>query len=345
MRLAGKTLAQCQAALRRGTIESLSRALRRARIPTKKVDRRGRPRLITATKLRRLNICRLSLLSKKPGMEVTLSMVKKAARVSCDDTTVSRALKHLGVAWRKPRVKPQRTEDQIKARKCWCKKYQKPKKGFWENCVFIDCKKFDMALSKAQRIRQNRLRIRGVLRTRGEGLEPSMTKPSATKHRAALPSAHVFAAVFDGRVRVFRYIVGRWNAAEAVASYDALQSALRKRRPAASKATIVEDNDPAGFKSRAGIERKREHKMNVISLPPYTPELQPLDYSLWRAIESKVASKLETKKRKLSVKEFKQLLQRTAYSLPTSVVQAAVEAMPRRVLAILQADGKDIQID
>ena len=51
------------------------------------------------------------------------------------------------------------------------------------------------------------------------------------------------------------------------------------------KFTIVEDGDRKGFQSTKGKQAKEEMKITPLILPPRTPSLMPLDYSLWKQID------------------------------------------------------------
>jgi len=132
-------------------------------------------------------------------------------------------------------------------------------------------------------------KVRGVHRTRAEGIKPELTKPNIRKHRYPPgASAHVLAGVSNDRIVVWRYIFGRWNAATACKLYAGpILKALQKVAPERHSWTLVEDNDPAGFKARAAITLKQSLHINCLSLPPYSPDLMPLDYSLWHEIEKR----------------------------------------------------------
>ena len=44
--------------------------------------------------------------------------------------------------------------------------------------------------------------------------------------------------------------------------------------------TVLEDNDPTGFKSTAGKNAKRESKIKVFAIPKRSPDLNVCDYAL-----------------------------------------------------------------
>ena len=47
--------------------------------------------------------------------------------------------------------------------------------------------------------------------------------------------------------------------------------------------SVIEDNDPAGYKSRAGVDAKKKAGIAADSLPKRSPDLNVLDYALWNA--------------------------------------------------------------
>ena len=49
---------------------------------------------------------------------------------------------------------------------------------------------------------------------------------------------------------------------------------------------IAEDNDPTGYKSGLGKAAKRAVGIKTIEWPRYSPDLMPLDFSLWTNVPS-----------------------------------------------------------
>lgn len=331
------------------TVDNLRHALAGRTHRRSGPERRGRPKKITRIKLRALDKARKALQKESKGMrEVTLQMVKKRARVKADDTTVARALKaDLGIQWRSPREKPQRTPQQDEARMAWCSTRMHLKEEYWLSKVhmYIDCKKFQLPLHTRHRQVKASLKVRGVLRKRSEGLVRHLTKPSPTRHRATSGApAWVLAGVMGDRIRVWHYISTRWNAKTAAEAYSGpIANALRAHHPGARKWRILEDNDPAGFKSRAAQNVKEELGIEELSLPPYSPDLQPLDYSLWRAVEERAAKAIGD--RTVSADQYRKTLRLAALRLPAEVVRAAVADMPQRIKMIFEAKGGHIAKD
>ena len=64
--------------------------------------------------------------------------------------------------------------------------------------------------------------------------------------------------------------------------------ALRKHRKAKRRYTIVEDNDPTGYKSNAAKAAKKDLGIEPIEFPAYSPHLNPLGFGLWDEAEARM---------------------------------------------------------
>ena len=63
-------------------------------------------------------------------------------------------------------------------------------------------------------------------------------------------------------------------------------SILKKKRGIKDTYIIAEDNDPTGYKSTLGVEAKAEVNIHAIRWPRYSPDLMPLEFSLWESINA-----------------------------------------------------------
>ena len=106
---------------------------------------------------------------------------------------------------------------------------------------------------------------------------------------------------------------------------------------------IAEDNDPTGYKSRLATEAKARLGIRTIPWPRYSPDLMPLDFSLWTDIEGRLAASAPSGRE--SVDAFKARLRRIALRSPADRVRAAVESMRKRAANICEADDKTIASD
>ena len=76
--------------------------------------------------------------------------------------------------------------------------------------------------------------------------------------------------------------------------------------------------------------------------PAYSPDLTPLDFSIWSQIEKKA---LDTRPARESGAAYKARLRRVALGLPRPAVRKAVESICARAQAIFEADGRNIKRD
>ncbi len=67
--------------------------------------------------------------------------------------------------------------------------------------------------------------------------------------------------------------------------------------------TILEDNDPTGYKSNTAKRAKRELGIQPIEFPTYSPDLNPLDFSFWAERDGRMlAAKVPRTRRRSSTK-------------------------------------------
>ena len=136
----------------------------------------------------------------------------------------------------------------------------------------------------------------------------------------------------------------RWNGAAAADMYKGpILKTLKKQRGIKRSYVMLEDHDPTSYKSKKGIAAKQAAHIRTLPWPRYSPDLMPLDFSLWRTIEDAM-DKCAPKGRE-SAAVYKARLRRVALRTPTSVVRKAVEAMKKRAQMIYNAGGKDIARD
>ena len=78
-----------------------------------------------------------------------------------------------------------------------------------------------------------------------------------------------------------------------------------------------------------------------IEFPPYSPDLNPLDYFLWSEVNRRMAlkDKLESKLAYMA------RLRRTAMSIEPPLIKKAIAQMKDRAQAICDNKGGDISLD
>ena len=80
-----------------------------------------------------------------------------------------------------------------------------------------------------------------------------------------------------------------------------------------------------------------------MDFPRYSPDLNPLDFSLWSEIEERIARKAP--KGHETIDSFKRRLRMTALRLLAAIVRKALLAMLGRAKAVVAAKGDSIPRD
>jgi len=103
----------------------------------------------------------------------------------------------------------------------------------------------------------------------------------------------------------------------------------------------LEDNDPTGNRSKAGIKAKADARIKVFEIPKRSPDLNVLDYAIWaeigrrmRALERKMKdTRTETRA------QFEKRLDSVAKNLPASFINRSIGDMQNRVRKLHEAKG------
>ncbi len=104
-----------------------------------------------------------------------------------------------------------------------------------------------------------------------------------------IPSVIVSAVVAKDLAIMWHIVEGTWSGEAAALMYEKhLKPALVRAWSKRSQYTIVEDGDRKGNTSGTGIAAKARANILPMTLPPRTPSLMPLDFSIWHTILEKV---------------------------------------------------------
>eukprot|EP00973_Karenia_brevis_P086290 11966276-Karenia_brevis.AAC.1 len=213
------------------------------------------------------------------------------------------------------------TEEHQRARHKLGLEWQQYPKSFWETGIhaYIDSKRYVVPRNAKDKKLLRALCVRHHLRTPAEGKEQDFMLPKRGRLLTGIPSVNVTAAVGDGRILMWHITEGGWNGAAASTMYEDLGSVLRATYGSKRKFRVVEDGDPKGFQSSKGKQAKEEQRIESWTLAPHSPGLMPLDYSLWKQIESRTLGKQGRDNE--SAKSYVRRLSKIALSLPGDVVQ------------------------
>ena len=176
-------------------------------------------------------------------------------------------------------------------------------------------------------------------------MQPEMTKPNRKKNRMNT-GGHVLvcAGISGGRIVLWEYLSRSWSGQAAADLYAGpILKTLKKHRGDKRKYLLVEDNDRTGYKSKKAMAAKAAAKIEAIEWPKYSPDLNPLDYAIWDAIEARMKDGNPSENE--TVQAYRQRLRRTALRLPEAVVRKAVAGIPARMKAVVEAKGGNIPRD
>ena len=308
---------------------------------------RGHPRVLSSKDVANL-IRVLKVLNKKSRArwEVTMAMLKKAAGCKACHRTVRAALAKKGIKFRKLRTKPLLTSTDRADRRAFALRYKDKSVGWWLRTIHLhtDVKTFQLYTTKAGRDVAAQRAVRGAYRQPGQGLDEAyVVAPKDVRYHPTVRSVKIAGGVSpDGRVILWEVLTGAWNGKAAAKLYAGpVRRALTRASPQKRKFTLLEDNDPTGWKSGAGVAAKKEARIDVFSIPKRSPDLSVMDFAIWSAINKGMrrqeqqfsARTVETKNHYLD------RLRKVAKSLPRTLVRGAIQDMRRRCRRLHAARG------
>ena len=89
---------------------------------------------------------------------------------------------------------------------------------------------------------------------------------------------------------------------------------------------------------------KRRLKYNIMSLPRYSPDLNPLDFCIWADIEKRML-KGGPKTGKENVEAYKVRLRKVAMATSKALIKKSLLSMHDRIKAVYEAKGGHIDRD
>jgi transposase len=312
----------------------------------KKPNPMGRPKKLSGAQVKKLTRTMDAMVAEADGArEITVTMVKRKARIKASVRTVADAVHSQGYRFRKLRQKPLLTPEDVKDRYAFAKKY-KTKTGAWrlQNIhAHLDNHRFQVATTHAGRKLLARRTVRGVYRKTGTGLQKGHVKAGEKmRQNTGSKGALIAGGVGEGGVVIWHLLEGSWCAESAADFYqNVVAPDLKKKHPRTTAFNILEDNDPTGNRSTAGIKAKKDNKLKTFTIPKRSPDLNVMDYAVWSEVERRMrraerkwkADKRETRK------EFIARLNRTAKRLPAEFVNKSIKDMRRRCERLDKAKG------
>ncbi|CAE7526243.1 F52C9.6, partial [Symbiodinium sp. CCMP2456] len=219
--------------------------------------KQGRPSALTKAQVDYLERKLDQMIVKADGQKmITVEALQKATKTKAGTQTILKALHERDIYFRKLREKPVLTPADVKARKAFASTYRHKSRAWWLQHVhaFIDGKYFQVYLTGAERARAAKHSTFGAYRRPGKGLCAGYVKPKkgGLKHYTGVKGVLLQVGIGGGKVVTVHEVTGRWSGQAAVTFYEALGRGLAKAWPGKRRYTILEDNDPTGYKSAKG---------------------------------------------------------------------------------------------
>ncbi|CAE7255135.1 F52C9.6 [Symbiodinium natans] len=312
----------------------------------KVAQKQGRPAALTNAQVDMLERRLDELIVKADGQStITVDKLRKATKVKASTQTILAALHKRNIYFRKLREKPVLTPADVKARLAFAKKYRGKSKTWWLRNIhaFIDGKYFQVYLTGKERARAATHGTFGAYRRPGKGLCAGYVKPKAgsLRHNTGAKGVLLQVGIGGGHVVTVHEVKARWNGQAAVTFYKALRSGLSKTWPAKRKYTVLEDNDPTGYKSAKGVAAKAEEGISVFEIPKRSPDLSLLDYAVWKEVNKRLRRQEKSwpKKKREGRPAYVARLKRTIRNLSKDFLVKSIGDMVRRCQRLYEAKG------
>ena len=166
------------------------------------------------------------------------------------------------------------------------------------------------------------------------------------RYNPGAQSCRIAAGIGGGKVLLWHEVGKRWSGKVAADLYKGpIVSSMRRNWPRACSWTVLEDNDPTGFKSTAGKNAKRESKIKVFAIPKRSPDLNVCDYALWKKVirTMRRQEKKYPRNKRETRGQYVARLRRNAVALPRCFINDAIGGMVKRCAYLYAARGGHVE--
>ena len=308
--------------------------------------RRGRGQLLSSRDVNHMVRVLKAMIKKASGKyEITMAMLKKRSKVQGCVKTLRKALATKNIKFRRLRSKPILTREDRKARMSFADQYRRKPASFWVTHVHLhhDCKAFPAYVTAKARDYAAMREVRGAYRSPGQGLDEAyVVVPKHLRFNPGCKAVRIAGGVGNGKMILWHNYGTRWSGSKAAELYAGpVLQGLKGQWPRKRTFQVLEDNDPTGYKSKLALAAKQKHRLRVLALPKRSPDLNVMDYSIWKAINRKMRAqerRMPRSKRE-SRDEYIRRLARAAKSLSPGSIRKACMNMKRRCELLYQAKG------
>ena len=307
---------------------------------------RGRGKLLSPAEINHLvRVLRAMIKKAEAKYEVSLAMLKKQSKVQGCEKTLRKALATKGIKFRRLRSKPILTRQDRKDRMAFAEKYRKKPATFWVRHVHLhhDCKAFPAYVTAKARDYAAMREVRGAYRETGQGLDEAyVVVPKDMRFNPGCKAVRIAGGVGNGKLMLWHDYGSRWSGSKAAQLYKGpVVKGLTGEWPRKRSFQVLEDNDPTGYKSKLAIAAKQKCRLRVLALPKRSPDLNVMDYAIWKAINRKMRAQERRMKRSTreSRNDYIKRLARAAKSLSSAFIQKACMNMKRRCELLYKAKG------
>ena len=276
---------------------------------------------------------------------VSAALIQKRFRPKVSFPTLWDALHERGVWFHKLREKPILSDQDVKDRFAWAKKYRGKSPAWWRRAIHLhlDNHVFKVPGTATARRTLAARRVAGTYRAPGKSLLKQHVKAGrGLRQNTGARGVLVAGGVGAGRVLLWSVIEDTWCAKRAAELYKGpVKKCLQEAYPARRAWSILEDNDPAGYKAKLAKDAKAAAKITPVDFPKHSPDLNVMDFFVWSEVEKRLRGqeRVWPDDRQESRPAFIRRLRRVVRSLPTDLVDKAVGDLARRTEALYQAKG------
>ena len=239
----------------------------------------GRKKPMSAAKLRNMDRVRNEIITKADGeREVTWGEIVQKSRVPTVDRppAANHMQVELGMNPRRPRAELTRNDIDESDRNKLANKLRKLPQKYWASDLRLTMDNKERASPRPfegkKYLKQSKVRF--VIRTGSEGLNTGYTTPDQRKHSTNLGGDTVVAGIIKGKVRIWHCSGGPWDGKKATEVYsEVVAPALVRAHSKTRRHTILEDNDPTGYKPKEMKQAEADLNIPPVEFPTCSPDM------------------------------------------------------------------------